>query len=169
MKKTTKLLSSLIVTLLITGSALAEVRTWTDTSGRQVNATFIGLEGENIVLQVADGSTHTFPLTKLSAEDQALAKTLKPAERPVTIDSLVLSGIQRANPERVKSGKNPLTTFNALASDEQFVRRVYLDIVGRIPNHAEASAFIKDSKPNKRANSLLKNLSSWVMRTTLHV
>jgi hypothetical protein len=151
MKKTTKLLSSLIITLLFTGSAVAEVRTWTDTSGRQVNATFLGLEGGNIVLQVADGSTHTFPLTKLSAEDQALAKTLKPAERPVTIDSLVLSGIQRANPERVKSGKNPLTTFNALASDEQFVRRVYLDIVGRIPNHAEASAFIKDSKPNKRA------------------
>ncbi len=163
MKQTTKLLSSLFVSTLFATSALAEVRTWTDTSGRQVTASFIGLDGENIILLTADGSTHKFPLTKLSAEDQALAKSLKPSEQPVMlangtvaqassmIDSLVAKGLVRANPERAKGGKKPITGFNAMANDEQFVRRVYLDVVGRIPNHAETTTFIKDSNPNKRA------------------
>lgn len=163
MKQTTKLLSSLFVTALFATSALADLRTWTDTKGRQVTASFIGLDGENILLQTADGATHKFPLTNLSAEDQTLAKTMKPSEQPVmlanatvaqasaAVDRLVAAGLVRANPERAKGGKKPITGFNPMANDEQFVRRVYLDIVGRIPNHAETTQFIQDSNPNKRA------------------
>ena len=163
MKQTTKLLSSLFVTALFATSALADLRTWTDTKGRQVTASFIGLDGENIILQTADGATHKFPLTNLSAEDQTLAKTLKPSEQPVmlanatvaqasaAVDRLVAAGLVRANPERAKGGKKPITGFNPMANDEQFVRRVYLDIVGRIPNHTETTQFIQDSNPNKRA------------------
>ncbi len=163
MKQTTKLLSSLFVTALFATSAFAEIRTWTDTKGRQVTASFIGLDGENIILQTADGATHKFPLTNLSAEDQTLAKSLKPSEQPVmlanatvaqasaSVDRLVAAGLVRANPERAKGGKKPITGFNPMANDEQFVRRVYLDVVGRIPNHAEVTAFIQDSNPNKRA------------------
>lgn len=163
MKQTTKLLSSLFVAVLFAGSAFAESRTWTDSKGRQVTASFIGLDGENIILQTADGATHKFPLTNLSAEDQALAKTMKPSGQPVmlanatvaqaaqSVDRLVAAGLVRANPERVKGGKKPITGFNPMANDEQFVRRVYLDIVGRIPNHAETTQFLQDSNPNKRA------------------
>jgi Protein of unknown function (DUF1549)/Protein of unknown function (DUF1553)/SLA1 homology domain 1, SHD1 len=163
MKQTTKLLSSLLVSALVASSAMAEIRTWTDTSGRQVTASFIGLDGENIILQTADGGTHKFPLTKLSAEDQALAKSLKPSDQPVmlanatvaqasaAVDRLVAAGLVRANPERAKGGKKPITGFNPMANDEQFVRRVYLDVVGRIPNYAESMQFIQDSNPNKRA------------------
>ncbi|MBB5034292.1 DUF1549 domain-containing protein [Prosthecobacter vanneervenii] len=165
MKQTKKLLSSLLVSALVASSAMAEVRTWTDTSGRQVKASFIGLDGENIVLQTEDGATHKFPLTKLSAEDQTLAKTMKPSDQPVmlanasvaqaaaAIDKLVANGLIRANPERAKMNppKAPIKNFNPLANDEQFVRRVYLDIVGRIPNYAETMQFIQDSNPNKRA------------------
>ena len=85
MKQTTKLLSSLFVTALFATSALADLRTWTDTKGRQVTASFIGLDGENIILQTADGTTHKFPLTNLSSEDQTLAKTMKPSEQPVML------------------------------------------------------------------------------------
>lgn len=163
MKHTKKLLSSLVVTVFVASSAMAETRTWTDSKGRHVEASFIGLDGENIILQTADGATHRFPLTNLSPEDQALAKTMKGTEQPVMlanatvaqasakIDSLVAGGLVKANPERVKGGKKPITGFNPLANDEQFVRRVYLDVVGRIPSHDEALAFIKDSNPNKRA------------------
>ncbi|MFN0080543.1 MAG: DUF1549 domain-containing protein [Prosthecobacter sp.] len=163
MKQTTKLLSSLFVTALFATSAVADVRTWTDTKGRQVTASFIGLDGENIILQTADGATHKFPLTNLSAEDQSLAKTMKPSEQPVmlanstvaqasaAVDNLVAKGLVRANPERAKGGKKPITGFNPMANDEQFVRRVYLDVVGRIPNHAETTQFLQDSNPNKRA------------------
>ncbi|MBE2286088.1 MAG: DUF1549 domain-containing protein [Prosthecobacter sp.] len=172
MKQTTKLLSSLTVLALFAGSALAESRTWTDVQGRQVTATFVGLEGDNITLQTADGTMHRFPLANLSAEDQALAKKLV-AEAPAApaaaegqpaylanatvgkaaavIDGLVARGLVRANPERMKTGKKPITNFNAPCNDEQFVRRVYLDIVGRIPNHEETTAFLANSAADKRA------------------
>src|SRR5437764_14933781 len=39
---------------------------------------------------------------------------------------------------------------SALASDEQFLRRVYLDTVGLLPTEAEATAFIDSKDPNKR-------------------
>lgn len=162
MKQTTKLLSSLLVTALVASSALAEPRTWTDTKGRQVSATFVSLDGDNVVLQTVDGVTHRFPLTNLSAEDQALAKSMKPAPTTVSanasaaeaasaIDRLVFARFATANTERAKSKKAPLVGFNPLSSDEQFVRRIYLDIAGRIPNHDEAQAFLRDSRRDKRA------------------
>lgn len=45
------------------------------------------------------------------------------------------------------------------ASDEEFVRRVYLDIVGRIPSVSETREFLNDTSPNKRRN-LVKRLLS---------
>ena len=47
-----------------------------------------------------------------------------------------------------------------IAGDEQFVRRVYLDVIGRIPTLAEAQAFLSSPEPGKRAaliNSLLQS------------
>ena len=41
--------------------------------------------------------------------------------------------------------------------DEIFVRRIYLDAVGRIPTPGEVKSFIKDTNPGKRA-SLIDNL-----------
>ncbi|HXG11050.1 MAG TPA: DUF1549 and DUF1553 domain-containing protein [Gemmataceae bacterium] len=37
-----------------------------------------------------------------------------------------------------------------LADDAEFLRRVYLDLAGRIPSVAEARAFLKDPSPDKR-------------------
>ncbi|MFM2168889.1 MAG: hypothetical protein RIS79_3260 [Verrucomicrobiota bacterium] len=174
MKQTTKLLGSVLFTALFAGSALAEIRTWTDVRGRQVTASFVSLEADNITLQTADGNMHRFPLSNLSAEDQALAKKMQSAA-PATaaaggvegqpaylanatvaqaasaIDRLVAQGLVRANPERLKIGKKPITNFNAPCNDEQFVRRVYLDIAGRIPSHDEATSFIKNPAKDKRA------------------
>lgn len=42
-------------------------------------------------------------------------------------------------------------TLNARTSDEVFLRRVYLDIVGRIPTIDEATAFLDSDKKNKRS------------------
>lgn len=163
MKQTTKLLGSVLFTALFAGSALAEVRTWTDVRGRQVTASFVSLEADNITLQTADGNLHRFPLSNLSAEDQAIAKASKasapaaaisanatPAQAATAIDRLVYAGLQASAADRVKMGKKPLTGFNAPASDDMFVRRVYLDITGRIPTHDEAKAFITDTRKDKR-------------------
>jgi hypothetical protein len=56
------------------------------------------------------------------------------------VDELVLAGLSKA-------GQAP----NAPANDEQLVRRLYLDIVGRIPTVKEASEFLGDKGADKRA------------------
>jgi hypothetical protein len=47
------------------------------------------------------------------------------------------------------------------ASDSEFLRRVYLDLVGRIPSVAEARAYYRDDRPDKR-NVLIETLLSSV-------
>ncbi len=53
-------------------------RTWTDATGQfQVDAEFVELQGNTVVLKKADGATVRIPLDKLSAEDQKIARELK--------------------------------------------------------------------------------------------
>ena len=62
------------------------------------------------------------------------------------------------------AGKEPLP----LTDDWSFVRRVCVDLIGIIPTAEQAAAFVKDSRPDKRArliDELLKNPSwadNWV-------
>jgi len=158
----TRLLLPLVCTLLAT-SLLAEnevYRTWTDSQGRKLEATFRGIEDGNVFLQVRNGYVYRLPLDKLAAADQQAAKTLKPeglgipadpnlAQAAARIDMLVDGGLKQA-------GQKP----NPLASDEQFVRRVYLDIAGRIPTREEALEFINDTSLSKRAKVIDKLLNS---------
>jgi len=51
-------------------------------------------------------------------------------------------------------------TPNKPASDEVFVRRVYLDVVGRIPNLQETTEFLKSSAPEKRSQLIDKLIAS---------
>ena len=129
----------------------AVYRTWTDNEGKKLEATFRGVEGDQVFLQIRNGYVYRLPLTKLSPEDQAAAKTLKPeglgipadpklAQAAARIDILVNAGLEKAQ-------QKP----NPLASDEQFVRRVYLDIAGRIPTSAETLAFLAETSLSKRA------------------
>jgi hypothetical protein len=48
---------------------------------------------------------------------------------------------------------------SGLASDEEFLRRVYLDVIGQLPTLEESQAFLTDAVPDKRAvliNKLLE-------------
>lgn len=147
-------------------------RVWTDINGRQVQATFAGLDGENILLTLQSGDTVPVPLARFSAEDQQYARTTKVAAAPQAINSgvaaaaakidvLVAKGIvNKYNKERAMKGLPPLKSYNPLTSDEQFVRRIYLDIVGRIPNYDETVAFLQDTSPTKRAKLIDQLLDS---------
>lgn len=51
---------------------------WTSADGKVIDATFVRLEGDNVVLTVtATGTTHAVPLARLSPESQAQAKAAK--------------------------------------------------------------------------------------------
>jgi hypothetical protein len=147
----------------------AEARAWTNNEGKQSTAEFGGISGANVILISSDGKSYTIPLSSLSAADQALTKTLKPFTPPKAavstgasgkIDQLVLSGFTKANAERIKQKKAPLTNFNPLSSDSEFLRRIYLDIAGRSPNYTETKTFLNDTKPNKREILINKLLES---------
>lgn len=145
--------TTLLLTIcLLTTAALAQStpRTWTDVQGRKVLATFAGLDGEFINLQTSDGQLHRFPFASLSAEDRELAKKLPAPQISVPSN---LSAAQAAakmdalvNKMLVKQGIKP----NGPSSDEEFVRRAYLNIAGRIPTPHEAAIFLQDSAPAKR-------------------
>jgi len=59
---------------------------------------------------------------------------------PNRIDTLVLAALRKRGIEPA----NP-------CSDEIFVRRVYLDVIGTLPEPKEVLAFLQDHSPNKRA------------------
>jgi len=157
MKARSIALCALFPALLVTAQTTApdgnaNFRVWQDNQGRKVEATFRGIENGKIYLQTRDGRMFDFPVSNLTPEDQQAAATLKPeglgiqkntglAQAAAIIDKGVLMGLQKA-------GQQP----NALASDEQFVRRVYLDLAGRIPTRTETLAFLADTSAAKRAN-----------------
>ena len=49
-----------------------------------------------------------------------------------------------------KSCGNFSTSLPRLCSDNDFVRRVYLDVIGVLPTIAEQDAFLADQEPDRR-------------------
>ena len=135
-------------------------RIWHDTSGKTVDATFRGVENGNVFLQTRDGNVSRLPLERLTPEDQEIAKTLKPAGLGIPADPMVAQAAAKideiVNLQLKTKGEAP----NALASDEQFVRRVYLDLVGRIPTREETMYFLADTGSSKRAKVIDTLVSS---------
>ncbi len=56
--------------------------------------------------------------------------------------------------DRVKITRAPLTT------DEQFIRRVYLDVVGKLPRPVDVTSFVNDPAKDKRAKLIDRLLDS---------
>ncbi|MBA2116381.1 DUF1549 and DUF1553 domain-containing protein [Bremerella alba] len=109
------------------------------------------IDGEGIVTGVEAGDTHV-----VVAYDKAVVAipVLRPVSKliganypavptPTKIDELVVHKLK-------KLGIVP----SDLASDEQFLRRVSLDIAGTLPSPTEIRAFVADSDPNKREKKI---------------
>ena len=58
---------------------------------------------------------------------------------------------------------------SALTTDDTFMRRVYLDTIGRLPTSDEVKAFLTDKNPDKRSNliDMLLDTPEWVNLRTL--
>ncbi|MBL9147026.1 MAG: DUF1553 domain-containing protein [Verrucomicrobiaceae bacterium] len=138
----------------------AVYRTWTDTQGRKLEATFRGFQDGEVYLQVKNGYVYKLPLDKLSPDDQKVAQSLKPEGLGIPVDPTLAQAAAKID-FLVEAGlKHKDQKPNPLASDEQFVRRVYLDIVGRIPTREEALELINDTSVSKRAKLIDKLLAS---------
>lgn len=125
---------------------------WTDKEGRKVDAQFCGLSGDFITIQTRDGRTYHFRTDLLIPADVEFARACLDrgransfsreiiASAAADIDRLV-GAVLAANRQQA----------NAPATDEQFLRRVYLDAVGRVPTAKEAAEFLGSGAPDKRA------------------
>jgi len=174
----------------------AELRSWTSADGRTLEAEFSGSSGAGanavVKLKLADGTVIDYPISKLSEQDRLFVKgnlPTDPAALAAEIDKLVLNKLkesyyglqtelaalpQKADltpDEKIKRKEEIeremiMCVPNAMTSDNQFLRRVFIDVAGRIPTYDEAEAFLNDRAPNKRALLVDKLLDSegFVMR-----
>ncbi|MBL9153538.1 MAG: DUF1549 domain-containing protein [Verrucomicrobiales bacterium] len=120
----------------------AELRQWTDQDGRSVEAEYIKVEAGQVHLRLPDARVVPFPFARLSAADQEYVRKLfklSPASLAAEVDALVNKKLAAE-----KVTPNPRTT------DEQFVRRAYLEITGTIPNFNQTLDFLESTDPEKR-------------------
>lgn len=120
----------------------AERRTWKDVDGRSVEAEYIKVEAGQVFLRLPDNRILPFPYGRLSPADQEHVRKLfklSPATLAAEIDALVAKKLAAE-----KVAPNPMTT------DEQFVRRVYLEIAGTIPTFDQTLDFLESTDPDKR-------------------
>ena len=187
------LCGGLIVT---TAPLLAEVRTWTSADGKTLQADFAGTSGAGpnaiVKLKLPDGSVIDYPAAKLSEADRLFVKShlpTDPAALAAEIDKLVLTKMkasyyslrdelaalpQKTDLNAAEKAKRTeeinremlMCVPNEMTNDNQFLRRIYVDVAGRIPTYDEAEAFLNDRAPNKRALLINKLLDSeaFVMR-----
>ncbi len=126
---------------------------WTDNQGQKLDARFCGLTGEFITLQSRDGRTFHFKTELLSSEDVAFAKSCVELARRNNSFSPAVIASAAADIDRLVAAVLAANKQqpNALATDAQFLRRLYLDAAGRIPTAQEAEAFLGSTAPDKRA------------------
>ncbi len=179
-----------------TSSLRAEMREWTSSDGRKLQAEFVGAVGAGstarVKLRLANGNEILYPVAKLGEADRVFVKSslpTDPAALAAEIDRLVMAKLKSSyyelkqelaelpenkyldhaqklkrkeeiEREMVMCAPNPLTT------DEQFMRRIYLDIAGRIPTYDEASRFLASRQRDKRARLIdeLLDTEAFAMR-----
>ncbi len=127
----------------------SEARVWTSTDGKKLEAIFERLEGDTIQLKLRNGQSVKFPLSKLIKDDHMAAErfalvgddamTMASAKK---IDYLLASNLAKSTDIR---------SFNERLPDDLFVRRVYIDIIGRIPTREEFQDFADSAREDKRA------------------
>ncbi|MEM9282984.1 MAG: DUF1549 domain-containing protein, partial [Verrucomicrobiota bacterium] len=140
---------ALLVTIL---SALlmlqSEAREWTSTDGRKMKAIFLGIDGDNFKFKLANGTETSVPASMFIKADQEAAKRFD----MIGDDSYTMASARRIDAYLASElKKNGYSSFNEPLPDDLFVRRVYLDIAGRIPTREEFLRFAESSRDDKRA------------------
>lgn len=110
-------------------------REWTSTDNKKVEAVLLGMEGEMVKLKLRTGAIVAVPLTRFTAEDQALAKAAKPSAAPIAQPSLAITtGKAGAATGLYEAEKNwprtvavadisPVTVVKEDASTKEFIYR----------------------------------------------
>jgi|LakMenEpi03Aug12_release.lakeMendotaPanAssembly.Ray.scaffolds.fasta_scaffold35278_3 hypothetical protein len=132
--------------------------TWTASGGEKLEARFKALENGIVTIEKRDKTLARFPLNRLNEADQKFAEACKAAKPRAPLSQVVVNQAAARLDETInlalKTNNEPA---NPKTSDAIFVRRIYLDTIGRIPTESEAREFLDNSSPQKRSN-LINNL-----------
>ncbi len=85
------------IAVFFCGSVYAEMRVWEDTSGKAVKAKFVRELFGSVELRRPDGSLHSIPLEKLSAQDMKYLRTRIPPEVELEIRTKKLPMVRNEN------------------------------------------------------------------------
>ena len=129
-------------------SLMVEGRTWTSTDGKKMQAIFLGTEGDNFKFKRPNGTEFLVPKNRFTKADQEAAERFD----RIGDDSYTTASARRIDLLLATTlKKNGFTSFNKALPDDLFVRRVYLDIIGRIPTREEFMEFALNPRKDKRA------------------
>ena len=125
---------------------------WSDPQGRKVEAAFCALGGSICTVQTRAGQTLRLNLDTLVPADRAFARAFAAKLNESRFqDAYVKQAAYQIDHLIGTTLVSKGLKFNVPVSDEQFVRRLYLDTVGRVPTAEEASSFLANAAPDKRA------------------
>tara|TARA_R110002096_G_scaffold45372_13_gene121916 strand:- start:2615 stop:4675 length:2061 start_codon:yes stop_codon:yes gene_type:complete len=140
----------LILTLSLLFSPLlreANAREWTSTDGKKMKALFLGIEDGKFHFKMSNGQEALVPSDRFIKADQEAAKRLT----LIGDDSYTIASASRIDGLlAAQLKKNGFASFNEPLPDDLFVRRVYLDITGRIPTRDEFLEFAESARADKR-------------------
>ena len=133
--------------VIISVSSSIQAREWTSTDGKKMKAIFLGIENEKLKFRLANGQEALVPSDRFIKADQEAAKRLA----LIGDDSYTMASARQIDGLLAKQLKaNGYSSFNEPLPDDLFVRRVYLDITGRIPTRKEFLAFAESAREDKR-------------------
>ena len=134
---------------------------WTSSSGQKLEGKFKALENGIVTVVRKDQSNVRFPVTRLSAGDQQFAAACKSFQpHPAMSQEIITKAAARLD-ETIRIGLTQAgVAANPQADDSQWVRRLYLDTIGRVPTAEEARGFLADTSPRKRATLINTLLNS---------
>jgi hypothetical protein len=116
------LLTCLLISLPATGG---ELRSWTDSLDRKIDAELLKIDGDNVVLKLKDGREIPYPLAKLSAADRTFVdgqRASLPAATAAAKPSTALN-FDSPWPERITFTEDP--EINIVEEDADNKRFIY--------------------------------------------
>ena len=133
-------------------------RLWTSAGIGQKEAELISVSADQIEVRDRNAKSTSARIEMLTPEDrdfvQKAARLLPAAAVPAALSAAQVDALVQAGLEKAGLKSNPRTT------EEQFVRRIYLDVAGRIPTAAEMQVYLRDESPAKRARLIDDLLNS---------
>ena len=149
-------LLSLLGLLAVSSVTPATARTWVDATGRPIEGKFVGVEGSMVQIRLPDGKLAKVPLKNLSKADQEFARS-----REFTAKAeLVALAVKRIDAAVDAGLEKQKISYNTSLNDHMYLRRIFLDLAGRIPNYSEAKGFLDSRDKNKRQELVMKLLKS---------